>query len=383
LAVTGLLPAPQIFDAMRFYLDVKAANPDATSFTFTGHSLGGGLAALMGVFFGRQAVTFDQAPFENSAESSLLHPDVAANLKQYLLDKTLADPGQATARDTLVSSLSKFQSLRQANGGIPNSNLVSTIRVDGEFLGTLPFDPIGAPATTLTHGSYFAPIDLHSQALLTTFLQSDAFRQMTSRLPELLGMVFDSSLFEYTTDTSNTRDRNLLEHLIRHQADVRDPATGTVSIAADAMLDRFTSDLDKLVRAQGGSQGYRDLGKALIAFAMEKYYTETTDSPKFHQELFRVVTGGLQFDTKDIAVDITTAKGYSQYFANYLDTGPLFTFEESRLIKQKIADLRDWSIQGANYPLDQDRSMVTDLMALQTDARDMDGNNDTLWRIAA
>ena len=78
----------QLFQAAKYYLQVKASvtanNPDAT-FTFTGHSLGGGLAALMGVFFGKQAMTFDQAPFANSAELSLISLDVAANLKTNLL----------------------------------------------------------------------------------------------------------------------------------------------------------------------------------------------------------------------------------------------------------------------------------------------------------
>jgi hypothetical protein len=62
----------QLLQAAEYYLQVNAANPNATSITFTGHSLGGGLAALMGVFFGKQAVTFDQAPFANSAELNCL-----------------------------------------------------------------------------------------------------------------------------------------------------------------------------------------------------------------------------------------------------------------------------------------------------------------------
>ncbi|UVT14202.1 MAG: DUF2974 domain-containing protein [Nitrospira sp.] len=74
----------QLLQAAEYYLQVQAANPNAT-ITFTGHSLGGGLAALMGVFFGEQAVTFDQAPFANFAELSLIPPDVAANLKASLL----------------------------------------------------------------------------------------------------------------------------------------------------------------------------------------------------------------------------------------------------------------------------------------------------------
>jgi putative lipase involved disintegration of autophagic bodies len=40
--------------------------------TFICLSLGGGLAALMGVFFGQQAVTFDQAPFANSTTQNVL-----------------------------------------------------------------------------------------------------------------------------------------------------------------------------------------------------------------------------------------------------------------------------------------------------------------------
>ena len=63
---TGLGSA-QLLRAAEYFLQVKAAHPTA-NITFTGHSLGGGLAALMGVFFAKQAVTFNQAPFATSAE---------------------------------------------------------------------------------------------------------------------------------------------------------------------------------------------------------------------------------------------------------------------------------------------------------------------------
>ena len=43
----------QLFQAVKYYLQVKAANPDA-KITLTGDSLGGGLAALVGVFFGER-----------------------------------------------------------------------------------------------------------------------------------------------------------------------------------------------------------------------------------------------------------------------------------------------------------------------------------------
>lgn len=84
--------ATQLLQAAAYYLDVRAANPGA-NITLTGHSLGGGLASLVSVFFHVPATTFDQAPFANSAQSNsllsnpfnILTPDVAANLKTDLL----------------------------------------------------------------------------------------------------------------------------------------------------------------------------------------------------------------------------------------------------------------------------------------------------------
>jgi len=66
----------QIKQAALYYLQVREINPGAT-ISFTGHSLGGGLAALMGVLFDERAVTFDQAPFANSASTSVRDAIVA------------------------------------------------------------------------------------------------------------------------------------------------------------------------------------------------------------------------------------------------------------------------------------------------------------------
>jgi len=64
-AGTGL-PLPQIFNAVDYYFEVKAKYPNA-DITFTGHSLGGGLASLMSVFFNKSATVFDEAPFQPAA----------------------------------------------------------------------------------------------------------------------------------------------------------------------------------------------------------------------------------------------------------------------------------------------------------------------------
>jgi len=73
------IPAPQIFEALAYYFEVRAANPTA-NITFTGHSLGGGLASLMAVFLDKQAMVFDEAPFQPAALSATVLTALAANI---------------------------------------------------------------------------------------------------------------------------------------------------------------------------------------------------------------------------------------------------------------------------------------------------------------
>lgn len=71
------IPAPQIYDAMAYYFAFRSAFPTA-DITFTGHSLGGGLASLMAVLFDKQATVFDEAPFQPAAMNPALLPSFAA-----------------------------------------------------------------------------------------------------------------------------------------------------------------------------------------------------------------------------------------------------------------------------------------------------------------
>ncbi len=76
----------QVYLAFKATLGIIAANP-GKNVSFTGHSLGGGLASLMAVWFGREATIFDSAPFEKSA----------FNLPAYI-DRYLNDNFSAKAR---------------------------------------------------------------------------------------------------------------------------------------------------------------------------------------------------------------------------------------------------------------------------------------------
>ena len=128
--------------------------------------------------------------------------------------------------------------------------------VQGEFLQYFPIIQTLGTQTELTQSSTLGSVSLHSQALLTAFVQNDDFRRITFKLPELLEMVFDEALYARSTSASNTQFVNLLEHLIRHQTGVAG------SYAADDMLDRFTSDLQKIAQDGGFTLTNAQIGRA-------------------------------------------------------------------------------------------------------------------------
>jgi len=347
----------QLGQAAEYYLQVKAANPgDDTVITFTGHSLGGGLAALLGVFFGVKAVTFDQAPFALSALAGGL--DIAGYLKQYLMAQDYTNPALIAARQTALSKLTDFITAREANDGfipVSNYNLVRNIRVDGELLSTdypllRDLNTIGTVAPPLEHGIYADSTNLHTQALLTAFLLSDqngtggqTLREVTKKLTDLLGMIFDRNLYEHPTDDPD--NVNFLEHLIRHQEGL-DPA---VANDGDAMLDRFTADLWKIVQDGGLTMANNDLTKALTAFAMQAYYDNRLAA---NETLFETntlaVTGGIRFDRGHVAATLDNVKGYTMFFTNYLATLPA---TERTAITQQLPNLLDWYIQAGNQAM--------------------------------
>ena len=80
---TGTKLSPQLVQAAELYLNTKHDYPGAT-ISFTGHSLGGGLASLMSAFFGPPAITFDQAPFANSVNVATATARVGRNNQRAL-----------------------------------------------------------------------------------------------------------------------------------------------------------------------------------------------------------------------------------------------------------------------------------------------------------
>ena len=75
LAFAGSVGLYQLLASSTYFLEVvrwaAKENIDPAKISFTGHSLGGGLASIMAVWFDRPAVNFAEAPFEQTAMDPL------------------------------------------------------------------------------------------------------------------------------------------------------------------------------------------------------------------------------------------------------------------------------------------------------------------------
>jgi len=362
--------AAQLVDAVEYYLQVKASLPVGTKISLTGHSLGGALASLVGVFFGETAYTFDQVPAWLTAM-----PGPAFRLRE-----ALAARGHTPAE---LAGLDSYLLQQQADllPGVPNQNLVTNLYVNGEVTRFIPAPNIGTSSGISNNSSGIlsgvSASDLHSMALLTAFLQSGdtptstatdhTLGQVTFKLQDLLKMIFDKNLFA-TDPLSKVAPvkENFLERIVKHQAGIWDAATGTSAILTpDQMVDRFTRDLWKIAQEGGmtmndnNGQFYNqnNVSKTLTAFAMQMYYEDTANAKDANKELFTQITGGLQFDMADVSekfktvfannekLNLSDAKGY-QYFQKYLDSTSLLSLEERTLIKSMLPYLRDWYVQA-------------------------------------
>jgi Ca2+-binding RTX toxin-like protein len=341
------IPAPQIFDAVAYYFTVKAAHPDA-NISFTGHSLGAGLASLMAVFFDKSSTVFDEAPFGLAAISPVVLP--------YVAEQMLAYGYQDAAFSDYILSAGFL--------AIPRASNVTQFYVSGEVLqlARIPLANLsGFDYSISLDNSTAGPIERHSMALMTALQLSDSFHQVAQKIPDLVSMILDSNLFASSPLAAKP---DLLRTFLRHQLGVADV------VQPDNMLNRFSTEMNRLVQA-GVNQTYRDLGHALIAFAMEKYYSEPSGDVAQQAALFTAITGGMKFDTTRINADITSAKGYTQYFTNYLNTDVLFTAEERSLITQNIAGLKDWSVAVGTAGMSASDSANNGAFMLGGDGRDI------------
>ena len=328
--------AAQLKEAAAYYLKMKRDYPLAT-ITLSGQSLGGGLASLIGVFFNVRTVTFDQAPFSKSATI-----EVRDDLKNYLTTPQDGKPAlfDLVTLQSLAPDLLTFTNLAEREGNVTNtfvkgeilqSRLVDILNLSGTHIGT---------PKPLDHGSVgVAGWDLHATSLVTLFLMNSKFQEVTTSLKYLVSMLNDEALFKNKT---NEDKENFAERLIRYQVGVN--VAGEPSVTPNDMLTRFTNDLYKICTQGGLTMATDAMQKTLVAFAMEKYYTEQPDS---NNELFNndgiTENGGLHFKMSDVAPTLAQAKGYNLYFDNYLNS---WKPEEKEQAKAVLEGTKDWYVQS-------------------------------------
>ncbi|MHB1214728.1 MAG: VCBS domain-containing protein [Thiobacillus sp.] len=319
----------QLVQAALYYLEVKADNPAAT-ISFTGHSLGGGLAALMGVLFDEQAVTFDQAPFENSSASTI------RDELEFFLN------GYGYSDTQLTSLVPEF--MTYGGKGTRTANVTGYF-VEGEALQHPPasaFSTIGTQ-TMLPQNStglgLLGPVDLHSQTLLTAFLLNDAFRAITFKLPDLLKTLFDKALYARDTEPGPNAQPNFLDNLVRHQIVVAaDPVAGVTAIPADAMLDRFVVDIQKVTPDTYGMASGTGMAEALVVAAMEYRYFKDAASAT---QLFTFDSYGLHFKYSDIG-----ASSYKSLPELVTAVNAFLMPEELALLNGRLVKQDAWHIQS-------------------------------------
>ncbi|MEN6374581.1 MAG: calcium-binding protein [Smithella sp.] len=318
-------PALQIFEAMGYYMAFKNAYPTA-NIAFTGHSLGGGLASLMAVFFDKQATVFDQMPSQLAA----LNPAVLTAAAIGMLASGYSDD-----KFSLYWISKGFLALtREAN--------VINYYIEGEILQPLRTSEkslVGKDIPIRLGNSTASIMDRHSMALLTATKISTNFLDAVQQLPNLVTQLLDEGNL-FAADSRNKDKDDLLRKLLKHQLGV------SSEIPKDGMLERFAVDMLKIAQEGGLTMSDSNLTKALTTFAMQMYSNDPKNNANdVKNYLFdnTGVTGGIHFDRSDVAANLSDAIGYKLYFQNYLRTLP---GNENGVVNRQISELLDWYIQA-------------------------------------
>jgi Ca2+-binding RTX toxin-like protein len=313
LAATGA-PSPQVTEAMLLYMTVRRENPGA-EITFTGHSLGAGIASMMSIFFDRPATVFDAAPFELGAR----------NLVSLGIYKTeIAAAGFSDAAfDAYWAAAPTVFYLREAK--------VRNIFIKGEFLEALrtPLTAIGTSAPPLDPGSPTAVSafgELHSMTLLASMLVSTAFADAVRADAGLMAALFDPSLYARNPETFAQPD--LLTQLYSAQ----------VGALALPLLDRFAADLQR-ANNTAGMTGQPAVLRALTVAAMEYYYFKDAASAT---ALFSTTGNGIHFKYGDIGQAMLGLKS-----PRLLDNAvqAYLTTDEIAAVGYRLATQDSWHIQ--------------------------------------
>jgi uncharacterized delta-60 repeat protein len=313
LATSQARQAAAVYASVLKTYGVDAAG---TNISFTGHSLGGGLASVMAVWFDRPATVFDPTPFQAAAESGATVNEVIASLG--------ANAPQAIKDYVPANDFASRE-----------SNVQSSYAV-GEFLdaGRTAANTVMSSSTPYTFGNQnMGAFAMHSQALLAAGILSDSFRQATVVVQNSLPLIMSSAF--YSADPAGSADRNFLVDLIRSEQTT--PGSGK--------LTHFAADLQKLgTNIAGLNKAAQD---AIIAQGIEWYYWQ---SNSYAGQEFITQTGALLQYTTAQGTGLTGAQNKAlQYVKLWLD-GSLGGIQPNTLLptSPNYAAFDQWNVAAGS-----------------------------------
>ena len=312
----------QAIQAAKVYakvLELYPANPQGSNISFTGHSLGGGLAGIMSVWFNRPAIVFDPAPFQSTALSYQAVVDVMGALGVQTPQAlsayfAIGYPTPSVSVPQVFNARQIYFYANVVNEFFSRELAVGRHFAEGEFLDELLVYPStgiysASDNTRYTFGNQAGEVGkfaMHSQALLAAGILSDTFRQSTVNLQRSLPIIMSKEF--YSKEPDGSTERNFILDLIRSEQKNPD----------DSKLTHIAIDFSYL----GTNQNLAGLNKAaqdaIIAQGIEWYYWNQAFAEAGKKQFFKL-------DSPDGLLQYTTARGET--------TGPLtsaFSGAESR-----------------------------------------------------
>ncbi len=248
---------------MLLYEKVRKEHP-AANITFTGHSLGGGLASLMGIFFNKPAVIFDPAPFAPTAANLKTVAIYAANLlARGYVDSALNDyiSHPFDSYGARVGAIRSYSVLGEALFYLRTTTWWEGAPFKNVIFGEETILDVGKQ--TMLDGASSSPLDsarvnLHSMTLLAAMKTSPAFAQAIRGNKFALEVLFDERY--YARDPQNSNEKDILNKLYIKQVDG----------SGFPLLERFAVELGKIA-GDAGVSGGDDVKKALTLAAVEYF----------------------------------------------------------------------------------------------------------------
>lgn len=360
----------QLLKAAEFYFSIKNDPAFAgREIVFAGHSLGGGLAAVMGVFFNKRAVTFDPAPFRLTAtldNANDIETYLAAKYPEWPADADLASfttvenfvgnvlPALSAALAAVLLPINAALSLRVATLPYPiairGEGNIKAYSVSGEFLTNgykgLLRDDLNALRIQSTSqpesiginppGASLGLFDLHSVNFLIAALAEPRLATLFDHDPRLVEALFDKNLYAHK---GSEEASDFLARLVQREFGGASSTTGA------GCLTRFANELEQLVNFNSGIAAQVSIRKGLIAVAMEYYYFNDAASMT---QLFTTSGNGIHFNYADID-SVQFGLKSPRLLGSAMQ--PLLSADEWRAVGHRLESHDAWHVQSGDAGL--------------------------------